>query len=396
MLNSVADLNNTGTECKPKNEVASSSINTTTTTITTSSQPQDSAMDYSQSSLTSSSTSSAITVPSICSIASSSPGMANGTLTMHLASSSSSGYSRSAPHSSITSISSPTIGKISKKNLRSQTLHKSLTHDNCLYYPGAYSSHGQMMSSQMRRQMCTQSYCVYCPPPFIHGRPMAPNNTFNEPFSVSSNSSALHRSDNPPPPPPFLFESSTSSGLNSGKIVAKQHNHRQQVPLWKPESLLEIAARLVAEHIPYEYIEQRYSSIPEPVQRRIIFWSFPRDESYIRLYSSISSIFKQDTTSTSGSYHHLGTLSGTVNPTTTNTNISSSPSSSSTGPSAVASSSSITSGSYASTDPGSQQQQVLDTSSASSLFNSGLLLMLSGAVHQVLQVGKCFYQALAK
>ncbi|KAI2809413.1 Zinc finger SWIM domain-containing protein 6 [Blomia tropicalis] len=45
---------------------------------------------------------------------------------------------------------------------------------------------------------------------------------------------------------------------------------RQQA-IKHPESLLEIASRLVAEHIPYEYIEQRYSCIPEPVQRRIIF-----------------------------------------------------------------------------------------------------------------------------
>ena len=61
------------------------------------------------------------------------------------------------------------------------------------------------------------------------------------------------------------------------------------------ESLLDICAKIVAEHIPFQRIEERYSRIPEPVQRRVIYWSFPRQESDIRMYSSFSSV---------GSDHH--------------------------------------------------------------------------------------------
>lgn len=56
-----------------------------------------------------------------------------------------------------------------------------------------------------------------------------------------------------------------------------------------PHSLLDLSAKVVAEHIPFQSIELRYEHIPEPVQRRIIFWSFPRHEDDIRMYSSLSS-----------------------------------------------------------------------------------------------------------
>lgn len=61
------------------------------------------------------------------------------------------------------------------------------------------------------------------------------------------------------------------------------------------ETLLDICAKTVAEHIPFQRIEEKYTRIPEPVQRRIIFWSFPRRESDIRMYSTFSSV---------GSDHH--------------------------------------------------------------------------------------------
>jgi hypothetical protein len=47
---------------------------------------------------------------------------------------------------------------------------------------------------------------------------------------------------------------------------------------------------VVAENIPFQRIEEKYTRIPEPVQRRIIFWSFPRDESDICMYSSLSRV----------------------------------------------------------------------------------------------------------
>lgn len=56
----------------------------------------------------------------------------------------------------------------------------------------------------------------------------------------------------------------------------------------QPDSLLDITARIVAENEPFQRIEEQYERIPEPVQRRIIFWSFPRNERDICMYSSLS------------------------------------------------------------------------------------------------------------
>ncbi|XP_060536491.1 zinc finger SWIM domain-containing protein 4-like isoform X2 [Cylas formicarius] len=49
-------------------------------------------------------------------------------------------------------------------------------------------------------------------------------------------------------------------------------------PVRNPDTLLDVTAKKVAETIPFAKIEERYDRIPEPVQRRIVFWSFPRNE----------------------------------------------------------------------------------------------------------------------
>lgn len=67
-----------------------------------------------------------------------------------------------------------------------------------------------------------------------------------------------------------------------------------------PDSLLDIAAKVVAENIPFQRIEERYDRIPEPVQRRIIYWSFPRNERDICMYSSLLRV----STSTSSNSEH--------------------------------------------------------------------------------------------
>jgi hypothetical protein len=61
-------------------------------------------------------------------------------------------------------------------------------------------------------------------------------------------------------------------------------------PLRSPETLLDICAKIVAEHIPFQRIEERYDRIPEPVQERIVFWAFPRNERDICMYSSMARI----------------------------------------------------------------------------------------------------------
>ncbi|CAL1614693.1 unnamed protein product [Knipowitschia caucasica] len=65
------------------------------------------------------------------------------------------------------------------------------------------------------------------------------------------------------------------------RTVGLLHTH-------SPETLLDIAARRVAEKWPFQRVEERFERIPEPVQRRIVYWSFPRSEKEICMYSSFN------------------------------------------------------------------------------------------------------------
>ena len=60
-----------------------------------------------------------------------------------------------------------------------------------------------------------------------------------------------------------------------------------------PESMLDICAKVVAENIPFQRIEEQFDRIPEPVQSRIVFWSFPRNERDICMYSSFANYSKE-------------------------------------------------------------------------------------------------------
>lgn len=71
-------------------------------------------------------------------------------------------------------------------------------------------------------------------------------------------------------------------GYNKCVISSKIYTNK------RPNSLLDISAKVVARTIPFHRIEERYDRIPEPVQRRIIFWSFPQNEKDICMYSSLS------------------------------------------------------------------------------------------------------------
>ncbi|XP_075215319.1 zinc finger SWIM domain-containing dorado [Lycorma delicatula] len=53
-------------------------------------------------------------------------------------------------------------------------------------------------------------------------------------------------------------------------------------------ALCELAARCVASHIPFELVEHVYPPVPEQLQLRIAFWSFPDNEEDIRLYSCLA------------------------------------------------------------------------------------------------------------
>lgn len=51
---------------------------------------------------------------------------------------------------------------------------------------------------------------------------------------------------------------------------------------------MELSAQAVAFYIPFEVVEQFYPTIPEQLQLRIAFWSFPENEEDIRLYSCLA------------------------------------------------------------------------------------------------------------
>lgn len=75
--------------------------------------------------------------------------------------------------------------------------------------------------------------------------------------------------------------------MNSENVFIKDNNCHfadgRQVP-----ALCELAARCVASHIPFELVEHFYSPVPEQLQLRIAFWSFPDNEEDIRLYSCLA------------------------------------------------------------------------------------------------------------
>lgn len=53
-------------------------------------------------------------------------------------------------------------------------------------------------------------------------------------------------------------------------------------------SLTELSAKCVASHIPFELVEHVFPPVPELLQQRIAFWSFPNNEEDIRLYSCLA------------------------------------------------------------------------------------------------------------
>uniref|UniRef100_A0A6G1S7I8 Zinc finger SWIM domain-containing protein 6 n=1 Tax=Aceria tosichella TaxID=561515 RepID=A0A6G1S7I8_9ACAR len=137
-------------------------------------------------------------------------------------------------------------------------------------------------------------------------------------------------------------------------------------PNGEPLSLLDLSAKIVAEHIPFQSIEQKYQHIPEPVQRRIIFWSFPRHEDDIKMYSSLSSDTFNSNAPTSSSTN------------TTSNATTQSPSSNST----IWVDQSSTQGNTASNQAHSAKQNAKQLT-----FHKGLRLYDEGCVQDALQVG---------
>uniref|UniRef100_A0A672RM40 Zinc finger SWIM domain-containing protein 8-like n=1 Tax=Sinocyclocheilus grahami TaxID=75366 RepID=A0A672RM40_SINGR len=72
-----------------------------------------------------------------------------------------------------------------------------------------------------------------------------------------------------------------SAGPNS-PTGTRSLRHGQVIPL------VELSAKQVAFHIPFEVVEKVYPPVPEQLQLRIAYWSFPENEEDIRLYSCLA------------------------------------------------------------------------------------------------------------
>uniref|UniRef100_A0A3B5BGI8 Zinc finger SWIM-type containing 8 n=1 Tax=Stegastes partitus TaxID=144197 RepID=A0A3B5BGI8_9TELE len=72
-----------------------------------------------------------------------------------------------------------------------------------------------------------------------------------------------------------------SAGPNSPTGLTQIRNG-QVIPL------VELSAKQVAFHIPFEVVEKVYPPVPEQLQLRIAYWSFPENEEDIRLYSCLA------------------------------------------------------------------------------------------------------------
>jgi hypothetical protein len=66
----------------------------------------------------------------------------------------------------------------------------------------------------------------------------------------------------------------------------KVYKSMKKQELLQPLSLLDCCAKTVASKISFQEIEETFTCIPEPVQLRVIYWSFPCDEQEIRMYST--------------------------------------------------------------------------------------------------------------
>ncbi|XP_048359167.1 zinc finger SWIM domain-containing protein 8 isoform X2 [Sphaerodactylus townsendi] len=77
----------------------------------------------------------------------------------------------------------------------------------------------------------------------------------------------------------FRIEEDLNSGLTDAGCA---HTDGLVIPL------VELSAKQVAFHIPFEVVEKVYPPVPEQLQLRIAFWSFPENEEDIRLYSCLA------------------------------------------------------------------------------------------------------------
>lgn len=145
-------------------------------------------------------------------------------------------------------------------------------------------------------------------------------------------------------------------------------------PHLQPESLLDCAAKTVAEKWAYERVEERFERIPEPVQRRIVYWSFPRNEREICMYSSFQYRGGPGAGAAAGAAGSSPVEEGLPPPPGTSTPAGSAP-----GAAGAGASPGLGTGTGVASGVGGEGLP----------FRRGIRLLDSGSVENVLQVGRC-------
>uniref|UniRef100_A0A6Q2YKK8 SWIM-type domain-containing protein n=1 Tax=Esox lucius TaxID=8010 RepID=A0A6Q2YKK8_ESOLU len=79
-----------------------------------------------------------------------------------------------------------------------------------------------------------------------------------------------------------------SAGPNSPTVKIKGVGGGARWVYGQVIPLVELSAKQVAFHIPFEVVEKVYPPVPEQLQLRIAYWSFPENEEDIRLYSCLA------------------------------------------------------------------------------------------------------------
>ncbi|MED6270653.1 hypothetical protein CHARACLAT_012587 [Characodon lateralis] len=122
------------------------------------------------------------------------------------------------------------------------------------------------------------------------------------------------RREPPPHPPPSLPPASKRPCLRPApRGPGPGPGHGSGLRYRSPESLLDCAAKAVAEKWAFERVEERFERIPEPVQRRIVYWSFPRNEKEICMYSSFQCRVASEEVPSAAATGTGGTGSGATN-----------------------------------------------------------------------------------
>ena len=78
-------------------------------------------------------------------------------------------------------------------------------------------------------------------------------------------------------------------GLDGGKTLEEQTVRIQREEVG-PQTLLETCARFIGQNFPFELVQLHPQRVPEEVQKRIAYWSFPLEEKRLVEYAKMMGV----------------------------------------------------------------------------------------------------------